>query len=93
MGASGAIKDFKFEGEDGKAQHISTVLPVSTYLVQYFDHAGKQQTRLVARETTTGTSYIIKDSIQGQHVLVPATKWFEKQMKEKVEGQEVVESV
>jgi hypothetical protein len=93
MGASGAIKDFVFEGEDGQAQKIDKIVPVNTFLVQYFDHEGKQQTRLVAREPATGTAFIINGQIQGQPVLIPATKWFQNQLKERLDANKGAESI
>ena len=93
MSGSGAIKDFKFDGDDGKEQKITRVVPVEQFLVQYYDQEGKQQARLVARDPKSGTAYIINGQIQGQPVIIPATKWFQAQLSENLKGEEEVASV
>ena len=93
MGSSGAIKDFKFDGDDGQSKTIEKCVPVEQFLVQYHDHESKQQTRLVVREPKSGKVFIINGQVQGQPILIPATKWFQGQMKEFLETNEEVSSV
>jgi len=81
----GPMKDFRFDGEDGKSQHIAEVVPMETYLVKYYDEAGKPQVRVAFLVPGTDVARVGTEKISGSGVFIPASGWFAKQLKEKVE--------
>jgi hypothetical protein len=81
--ARGAIRDFKYEGDDGKAQEIEAVVDLKSYLVKYRDAEGKTKVRLAFVVPGTDTGFVGQESIQGSPVFAPMTGWFLKQLKEK----------
>jgi hypothetical protein len=89
----GPMKDFKFDGEDGKSQHIVDAVRMDTYLVKYFDEAGKPQVRVAFIVPGTDVVRVGTQSISGSGVFVPASGWFTKQLREKTEEKIGPESI
>lgn len=89
----GPMKDFRFDGEDGKSQHIADVVPMNPYLVKYYDETGKPQVRVAFIVPGTDVVRVGAQSISGSGVFVPASTWFTKQLKEKIDEQKGPESI
>lgn len=90
--ARGPMKDFRFDGDDGKHQFIADAVPVDAYLVKYFDEAGKQQVRLAFHVPGTDVTRVGAASVSGSQIFVPASGWFTKQLKQKI-GKDGPESI
>lgn len=80
----GPMKDLKMEEASGQSQKIEAVVAVDSYLVKYWDQDGKAQVRMAFLVPGTEVGLIGRQSIQGNQIFVPMTKWFTEQLTDKV---------
>jgi hypothetical protein len=65
-----------------KVREIKNMAKMDAYLVNYADGDARDQTRLVFTDPNRkGATFVLKQIVQGTGVLVPATGWFEKALK------------
>ena len=69
-----------------KVREIKNIAEMKVYLVNYADGDARDQTRLVFTDPNRkGATFVLKQIVQGTGVLVPATGWFEKSLRNALE--------
>lgn len=89
---------FKFEAVDEASgpQTIQNIAQADLFLVNYKDHEGKAQNRLVAAVKGKKGGYVpfvFQERISGSWVTTAVAEWFEKAFNKKMKGEEELESV
>lgn len=62
--------------EAGDVQKVTRMVPVTTYLAEYVDGAGKKAVKLVGKPEGSDSVYVMADSAAGAKLWRLASDWF-----------------